>query len=316
MKILDIAKKAISIEAESILALRESLNESFEFSIKEIMKSSGKVVVTGMGKSGIIGKKIAATLASTGTPSFFMHPGEAFHGDLGMVEKQDIVIAISYSGETDELLKLIPFFNENGNRVIGMTGNSSSTLAKNSTFHIDASVRKEACPLELAPTSSTTAALVLGDAIAVSLMEMRDFKAENFARFHPGGSLGRRLLTKAKDLMRKEGLPLIQKETPLIDIIHAISNGRLGLAIITEDEKIYGIVTDGDLRRSLEANEGQSFGLTARDVMNTHPRCIAPDLNLDDIQREMKEKKISSLLVTANGELKDLLGVIQVYDIK
>lgn len=312
---IDIAKEAIQIEGKAIMALALQLDNHFELVVQKILKSKGKVIVTGMGKSGLIGKKIAATLASTGTPSFFMHPGEAFHGDLGMIEEKDVVVAISNSGETDEVLKLIPFLKDNKNWVVSMTGNPKSTLAVNANCHLNVSVEKEACPLELAPTTSTTATLVMGDALAVALMELRSFKEENFARFHPGGSLGRRLLTKAMDIMKSDNLPIINPSTNMIDIIHEITNGRLGLAIVCEGDVIVGIITDGDMRRTFERNREVAFSLRANEIMTPKPKCISKEMMLIEVQDIMNRSKVNALLVTESGKFDGLLGVVQLYDI-
>lgn len=251
-KSIESGKRTLKIEAETLLDQMAAIGESFEAAVQEILNSGGKLIVTGMGKSGIVGKKMAATFASTGTPSFFMHPGEAFHGDLGMLEPKDVVLALSFSGETDELLKIIPFFKSNGNALLSITGNSESTLAKHSKHHITLMVKQEACPLHLAPTSSTTATLALGDALAVAVMEARDFKPEDFARFHPGGSLGKKLLTNIETVMRTENLPIIASQSSLIEIISTISAGKLGLALVNEGSKTIGIITDGDLRRLID----------------------------------------------------------------
>lgn len=314
--ILDIARRTFSIEAQAIQGLAQNLNEDFESVVSEILKSNGKLIITGMGKSGIVGRKIAATLASTGTPSFFVHPGEAFHGDLGMVERSDMVVAISNSGETDEVLKLIPFFKDNGNKIIAMTGSPQSTLADNSDFHLNVSVEKEACPLELSPTSSATAALVMGDALAIALMEMRGFKKENYARFHPGGSLGRRLLWRVENIMRTENLPVIKSGTPMVDIIGAITRGRLGLAVISDNGHISGLITDGDMRRTFEKMQEKSFSMVASDIMTRQPKCVSRKLHLVKAQQMMIDHKITALLVTKDGQPYNLEGVIQVYDIK
>lgn len=312
---IEIAKEAIQIEGNAIMTLAQQLDDHFEKVVQKILNSEGKVIVTGMGKSGLIGKKIAATLASTGTPSFFMHPGEAFHGDLGMIEEKDVVVAISNSGETDEVLKLIPFLKDNKNWVVSMTGDPQSTLAVNTNCHLNVSVDKEACPLELAPTTSTTATLVMGDALAVALMELRKFKEENFARFHPGGSLGRRLLTKALDVMKSDNLPIINPLTDMIDIIHEITNGRLGLAIVCEGDAIVGIITDGDMRRSFELKREEVFRLKAIDIMTQKPKCIKKEMMLVEVQEIMNQSKVNALLVTETGSLDGLLGVIQLFDI-
>jgi arabinose-5-phosphate isomerase len=266
-----------------------------------------------MGKSGIIGKKIAATLASTGTPSFFLHPGEAYHGDLGMIEKDDIILLISNSGETDEVLKLIPFLTTQGNTTIAMSNNPSSTLAKNCNYHLNIVIEKEACPLSLAPMSSTTATLVMGDAIAVALMKMRNFKDEHFAKFHPGGSLGRRLLTRVCDVMKKENLPICDKNQNIKDTIHTMTQGKYGLAIVVEDKKIIGIITDGDIRRAMENNEDKFFALTANDLMSTNPKLINEDTKLIEASDMMSKNKINSLVVVNNNN--ELSGIVQMYDL-
>lgn len=314
--ILEIARRTFEIEAQSIKELGGKLGTGFENAVRMIFESQGKLIVTGMGKSGIVGRKISATLASTGTPSFFMHPGEAFHGDLGMAEPQDIVLAISNSGESDEVLRLIPFFKDNGNKIVAMTGNPHSSLALNSDCHLEISVIKEACPLELAPTTSTTITMVMGDAIAIALMELRNFKRENYARFHPGGSIGRRLLLRVENIMRTDQLPVISPDTKMVDVINAISKGRLGLAVISNNGEILGIITDGDMRRTFEKMGENSFHLNASGIMTKNPKCVSSKLKLVEAQQIMIDNKITSLLVTADGRPYGLEGVIQVYDIK
>ena len=249
-----------------------------------------------MGKSGIIGKKIAATLASTGTPSFFMHPGEAYHGDLGMVSKDDVFIAISNSGETDEVVKLIPFLKDNGNVLIAMTGNSKSTLARAAHHHLDVGVEQEACPLQLAPTSSTTAALAMGDALAVTLMKARDFKPENFARFHPGGSLGRRLLSRVENEMITKNLPLLNGTDDIGTVISTISSGGLGLAIVQKGADIF-VITDGDLRRAIEKYQSELFTKTAQDLMVADPAMVKVGTRVEDALELMEARAITSLLI-------------------
>jgi len=312
MNVQEVAKEVFEIESKSILDLSKNLDSNFEEVIKSILSCSGKLIISGMGKSGIIGKKIAATMASTGTPSFFLHPGEAYHGDLGMIEKEDILLLISNSGETDEILKLIPFLKAQNNIIIAMSGNPSSTLAKNSSYHLNVFVEKEACPLQLAPTSSTTATLVMGDALAIALMKQRDFKDRDFAQFHPGGSLGRRLLTKVKNVMKKDKLPIAYSDTKIQELIQTISVGRLGLAIILENEKIMGIVTDGDTRRAMETMEENFFQLKAIDLMSTDPKIIHADEKLMTAQELMIASKVNSLLVIEKDKL---IGVIQIYDL-
>ncbi len=312
MSIEQMAKEVFEVEANSILNLSKNLTIDFEKSIKSILSCSGKLIISGMGKSGIIGKKIAATMASTGTPSFFLHPAEAYHGDLGMIEKEDIVLLISNSGETDEVLKIIPFLKEQGNIIIAMSGNPLSTLAKNSTYHLNIHVEKEACPLQLAPTSSTTATLVMGDALAITLMQLRDFKESDFAQFHPGGSLGRRLLTRVEDVMKKENLPIVSKESSIKEIINVVSKARLGLAIVQEANSTIGIITDGDIRRAMEEFEDTFFRLKAEDLMTKNPKTIQKEKKLIDAQNLMNEYKVNSLLVIDKNQL---CGVVQIYDL-
>jgi arabinose-5-phosphate isomerase len=306
------AKEVINIEIAGLQKLLTHIDDAFSETISAISQIKGKVIVTGMGKSGLIGKKIAATLSSTGTPSMFLHPGEAYHGDLGMISDEDLVLIISYSGETDEVLKLISFLQDNSNIIICMTGNPASSLARNSSHILDISVDKEACPLELAPTASTTATLALGDAIAICLMKARNFQPDDFARFHPGGSLGKRLLTTAESIMRTENIPIAGPETKAGELVPLISKGRLGLIVVVETDKVAGIITDGDLRRSIEQNEAGFFQLTAADMMTRSPITIDKSARLFDIEALMNHHKITSVLVTEN---EGLLGVVQIYDI-
>lgn len=312
-KILDFAKETFQIEADSLRGLIDLLDQQFEDAVNTILECDGKLIVTGMGKSGIVGKKIAATLASTGTPSFFLHPGEAYHGDLGMISSNDIVLMISNSGETDEVLKIIPFLVDNENIMIGMSGNPSSTLGRNAHFHLNIAVQKEACPLSLAPTSSTTATMAMGDALAVALMNMRDFKSENFARFHPGGSLGRRLVTKVEMVMRKENLPVLDPSDSIQTVIHTVNAGRLGLSAVKENGLLTGIITDGDIRRAMELKQEEFFSLKAKDIMSSHPKTIKASAKLREADQLMTQYKINSLLVVDEQEA--LAGVVQIYDL-
>jgi arabinose-5-phosphate isomerase len=310
---LTTAKEVFATEAIAIQKLSEQLTRDFTDAISAIQSSTGKLIISGMGKSGLIGQKIAATFASTGTPSFFMHPGEAYHGDLGMIEPDDIVLLISYSGETDEILRLMPFLKAQHNTIISMSGNPHSTLAENSNFHLNISVEQEACPLHLAPTSSTTATLVMGDAMAVALMQVKDFQEAHFAKFHPGGTLGRRLLTTAKDVMKKEHLPHCSPKATIKEIITAIGTGKLGLVVILDNKQIKGIITDGDIRRAMDNHEDAFFSLHATDLLSIHPKTIHPDTKLTEVSTIMTENKINSLLVTdIEGQL---IGIIQMYDL-
>ena len=248
--ILDLARRTLNVEAEALNNMATLLGEEFISAVNSILECSGKLIITGMGKSGLVGRKIAATLASTGTPSFFLHPGEAFHGDLGMISSNDVVLALSHSGETDEVLKIVPFIHSNGNVLISITGNAESTLAKNSNIHLDTGVKEEACILQLAPTTSTTAQLALGDALAIALMKAREFTSMDFARLHPGGSLGRRLLMTVGNVMRKNDLPVVGMDCSATEMIHAMTRGGLGLIIICDGDKIEGIVERVMLRNS------------------------------------------------------------------
>jgi len=306
------AREVIAIEMQSLELLSKHIDKQFDSAIQSILKTKGRLVVTGVGKSGIIGKKISATLSSTGTPSMFLHPVEAFHGDLGMLRKEDIVLAISYSGETEELLKIIPYFRQNKIKLIGMSGNPASTLATHSDFHLNIKIEKEACPLELAPTSSTTATLVLGDAIAVALMKARQFKSEDFARFHPGGSLGRRLLTTVENVMLTKNLPTVSENASLKEVINSMSAGRLGMAIVLKSDKISGIITDGDLRRAMDKNGEKLFSMKAIGIMTKKPRTISKEVKMAEAEELMTKHKITSLLVEEKGKL---IGVAQIYSV-
>lgn len=308
MNIKNIAKKVFEIESKEIANLSNLLSDDFENAVNAIYNSKGKLIICGMGKSGHIGKKIAATFASTGTPSFFLHPAEAYHGDLGMIEKTDVVILISNSGETDEILKIIPFLKSRGNITISMSGNSTSTLVKNTMYHLNIAVENEACPLQLAPTTSTTASLVMGDALAVALMKLKNFKDKDFAQFHPGGSLGKRLLTKVENVMIRKSLPLSKKDDKLIDIIHQMASSGLGLSIICVDNKVVGLITDGDLRKAMEKKQSKFFTLEASDIMTTNPIKINKDIKLTEAQSIMEKSNINSLLVTNKSD--KILGVI------
>jgi arabinose-5-phosphate isomerase len=305
----DIALRVFNTEIESLQKVARQLDDEFDRVIKAILSAKGKLVVTGIGKSGLIGKKIAATLSSTGTSSFFLHPGEAFHGDLGMIGKQDVVLMISYSGETDEILKLIPFLKWNSNLLISLTGNPKSTLARNSNYHLNIAIEHEACPLKLAPTSSTTAALVMGDAIAVALMESRNFREADFARFHPGGSLGHKLLAKVKDKMRMDNLPFISVGS----LVLLMSEGRIGMVIVGKPERVEGVVTDGDLRRAL-VKVADTSKLHIHEMMSTNPVIVDEDEYINNAEHLMLEKKIATVLVGSAGK-RTITGVYQLYNV-
>ena len=305
------ALKVFDLEAEAILQLKNQLTDDFSHAVEHVLTSTGKVIICGMGKSGQIGQKIAATLASTGTASFFMHPAEAIHGDLGMVSTNDVFVAISNSGETDEVIRLIPFLHENGNCIIAITGKPNSTLAVNSNYHLNVCVDKEACPLQLAPTSSTTAALAMGDAFAVAIMVSRKFQPENFAKFHPGGSLGRKLLTKVKDVMRVLDLPFVTIDANIHEIIKQISGARLGMTMVGNKDNFLGVITDGDIRRFLET-QGEKFHLlNAADMMTKNPKSISPS---EKILPAIEKMNLSNITVLPVLEQSMVVGVLHLYD--
>jgi len=313
--LIEIAKNVLSIEAESLQALKEKINEDFLKAVEIIHNSKGRVVVTGMGKSGLVGRKIAATLASTGTPSFFMHPAEASHGDLGMVTEDDVVIAISNSGETDEVVRLIPFLKYFNVKLIALTGNPQSTLAKQADAVLDVSVKEEACPFGFIPTASTTATLAMGDALAVALIMRNGFKKEDFAFFHPGGSLGKRMLTKVKELMHTgDELPVSYPDTVMLDAVLEISSKRLGVVVIVnENKKILGIITDGDVRRGVQRYGKELFELKASQIMTINPKTINEEELAAVALSTMQKYSITSLVVPdSEGTLK---GLIHIHDI-
>lgn len=305
------ATQCIKDEAQALLDLIPLLDDNFEKSVELMYNCRGKVIVTGVGKSGHIGAKIAATLSSTGTPSFFINPLDVYHGDLGVMTKDDVVLAISNSGQTDELLRFIPMVLHMQIPIIGMSGNPDSLLAKYSTAHINVRVAKEACPLNLAPTSSTTATLAMGDALAVALMEVRDFKPKDFAQFHPGGSLGKRLLTTAADVMKSDEMPIIDKDMNLGDAIILVSKGKLGMGVAMEDNKVIGLITDGDIRRAMEKWRENFFDRHVSDIMTHTPKMVAPTTKISEIQKVMNKYKIHSVLVV--DEEKHLLGIVDHY---
>ncbi len=314
-EILKLAQSTIRNEIEALEEMEQNLDGEFIRAVEAILSSSGKVIFTGIGKSGLICKKIAATLASTGTPSFFLHPSEAFHGDLGMISKDDIIIAASYSGESDEVLKIIPFIHSNGNLLISMCGNQNSSLAKNSNINLNIAVKHEACILNLAPTSSTTAQLVMGDALAIALVKLREFTSLDFARLHPGGSLGRRLLMRVGNVMRSNDLPTAAPNCSAKDMIHLMSRGGLGqLVICDEDQRVVGIITDGDIRRAMEQREAEFFKISASDIATRNPITIGAEEKLITAEKLMTQRKVNSLLIT--DEENRLQGIIQIYDIK
>jgi len=312
------AKKVLRIEAEAIAALVDRIDESFEQAVELILKCKGRVVVTGMGKSGLIGKKIAATLASTGTPALFLHPAEGIHGDLGMVTRGDTVIALSNSGETEELSKMLPSLKRLGIRIISLTGNPESTLADNSDVVINVGVKEEACPLGLTPTASTTAALAMGDALAVALLDKRGFREEDFACFHPGGSLGKKLLLRVRDLMHiGNDIPIVSEATLIKDAIYEISSKKMGVtAVISAGGRLTGVISDGDLRRWMEKTEKTGENLLAKkaeEIMTRHPKVANKDSLAAEAVAIMEKHSITCLIVTDAAAKPE--GVIHLHDL-
>ena len=311
MTIREYAIQCIKDEAQAVLDLIPKMDDNFDQAVKLIMQCQGKVIVTGVGKSGHIGAKIAATLASTGTPSFFINPLDVYHGDLGVMSQGDVVLAISNSGQTDELLRFIPMVLHMQIPIIAMSGNLQSLLAKYSTCHLNVSVSKEACPLNLAPTSSTTATLAMGDALAVALMEERNFQPQDFAQFHPGGELGKRLLTTAQDVMLTEHLPILTEDMHLGEAIILVSKGKLGLGVAIADGHIAGLITDGDIRRAMEKWQAEFFDRTVGDIMTRKPKTVGPKAKISEIQKIMNKNKIHNVLV-ADADNR-LLGIVDRY---
>ncbi len=311
---LDLARQVLRIEADAILALIDRIDDTFLQALSLILNCHGRVIVSGMGKSGHIGRKIASTLASTGTPAYFVHPAEASHGDLGMITRDDVLIALSNSGESEELLTIVPFIKRSGARLIAMTGNPNSSLARTADAHLDTGVAQEACPLNLAPTASTTAALALGDALAVALLDARGFGVDDFARSHPGGTLGRRLLTRVRDVMRAgDAVPAISPDTRVAEAILEISRGGIGMTVvITPERRILGILTDGDLRRAFARNLDLRT-LTAADIMGRQPQAISPDKLAVEAVEMMEHHKINQLPVV--DEAGALIGALNMHDL-
>lgn len=305
------ATQCIREEAEATLNLINQLDENFDKAVSLMLHCTGKVIVTGVGKSGNIGAKIAATLSSTGTPAFFVNPLDVYHGDLGVMTKDDVVLALSNSGQTDELLRFIPMVLHMNIPIIGMSANPNSLLAKYSSAHLKVWVEKEACPLNLAPTSSTTAALVMGDALAIALMRVRNFKPQDFAQFHPGGELGKRLLTTAQDVMRSDELPIIPKDMHLGEAIIHVSKGKLGLGVSLDNGKVIGLITDGDIRRAMERWQAEFFDHTVSDIMTKEPKIVLPTTKITEIQQIMQQNKVHTVLV-CDAERR-LLGVVDHY---
>ena len=307
----DYATQCLREEAQAVNELIPQLDDNFDKAVRMIYQCKGKIIVTGVGKSGNVGAKIAATLSSTGTPAFFTNPLDIYHGDLGVMTPDDVVLALSNSGQTDELLRFVPQLRHMHVPIISMTGNPQSLLAKYSEAHITVRVEREACPLNLAPTSSTTAALAMGDALAVALMTVRDFKPRDFAQFHPGGELGKRLLTTAEDVLRTNDLPIIPKEMHLGEAIIHVSKGKLGMGVPVENGRVVGLITDGDIRRAMEKWQAEFFNKTVSDIMTTDPKLVQPDMKIAQIQQIMHRYKIHSVLVV-DAE-RHLLGVVDHY---
>ena len=305
------AAQCLKDEAQALTELIGQLDEGFDRAVEMIFHCKGKVIVTGVGKSGNVGAKIAATFSSTGTPAFYINPLDVYHGDLGVMTADDIVLALSNSGQTDELLRFIPIVLHMGIPIIAMTSNPESLLAKYSNAHIMVKVSKEACPLNLAPTSSTTAALAMGDALAVALMEVRNFKPRDFAQYHPGGELGKRLLTTAGDVMKTDDLPIIPADMHLGEAIIHVSKGKLGLGVSLVNGKVEGLITDGDIRRAMERWQSQFFDKTVRDIMTINPKCVSPQTKVTEIQRIMNKHKVHTVLVI--DQERHLLGIVDHY---
>lgn len=314
-KVISLATAVIETEADAVRHLKTRIDDTFYQACEHMLGCKGRIVVTGMGKSGHIGGKIAATLASTGTPAFFVHPGEASHGDLGMITQQDVVLALSNSGETDEILTILPLIKRLGVPLIALTGNPDSRLAEEADVHLDVSVDKEACPLGLAPTSSTTATLVMGDALAVSLLESRGFTANDFALSHPGGRLGKRLLLHVQDIMHTgEGIPRVSEAASLSDALVEMTQKGLGMTVITgPDEQVMGVFTDGDLRRVLDHGEVNVRELNIADCMIQNPKTIRPDQLAAEALQLMDTKRINALPVV--DEQHRLIGAINMHDL-
>ena len=311
MKAIETALTLTQAYKLAIERFEKMLGQEFVSAVTVMNETSEHIIVCGMGKSGLVGRKISATLASTGTPSIFLHPAEAIHGDLGKVQKNSVVLLISYSGETGEILALIPGLKRLNVTIIALTGVIQSTLASNADIILDMSVDREACPLNLAPTTSTMITMVLGDALAVGLMERKNFKQEDFALTHPGGALGRRLLSNVKDEMKQVNLPFVNKESNVQDVLIKMTEGRLGLALVGSKEKLYGVITDGDIRRALIDNSNFS-NLKANDLMNKNPLTAIETDNLQLAETRMREAKVQCLVV--KNKIDEVVGVIQIFE--
>jgi len=315
MSIIEEAKRVLKVEAEAVLSLMDNIGASFEEAVEVIFSCKGKLVIAGMGKSGLICQKIASTMASTGTPAFFLHPAEGVHGDLGVLAKGDVVMAVSNSGETEEVIRILPVIRRLGLKLITIAGKPESTLARRGDVFLNVTVREEACPLGLAPTASTTATLALGDALAVALMYRRGFKEEDFAFFHPAGSLGKSLLLKVSDVMHSgDRVPVVYENTSVKDAIYEMSSKGFGVtAVLSEKEDFVGVVSDGDLRRALE-RDGNIINEIAADIMTKNPRKISPDALAAKALSFMEARKITSLFVDAHGRGRPI-GIVHLHDL-
>jgi len=306
-----IGAESLSAQSKALRTLAERLGAPFEHAVELILGCQGRTVISGMGKSGLVGRKIAATLASTGTPSFFLHPGEALHGDLGMLTPQDLLVLLSYSGETEEIVKLIPALKRFGNTLIGITGNPRSLLGKRCNVVLEVAVEREVCPNNLAPTTSTLVTMAMGDALACALMRARDFQPMDFARFHPGGALGRRLLTRVCDVMRTQDLPIIEPDASVQEALFVMTKGRLGTTLVMKGDRLAGIVTDGDLRRALLDNPNV-MSSTIGHIMTRNPIIIRADAQLAQAEELMRQKKIKLLI--AVDEWHRPVGILEIFD--
>ncbi|RMG58848.1 MAG: KpsF/GutQ family sugar-phosphate isomerase [Deltaproteobacteria bacterium] len=313
-EIISLAREVLKIEADSLVEVMEKVDESFVEAVRLLRETKGKVVLTGMGKSGLIGKKIAATLASTGTPAFFVHPAEAIHGDLGMLMSEDCLVVLSNSGETPEIVSLLPTVKRMGVKIIALLGRKDSTISRHADVVIDVGVSREACPLGVAPTSSTTAALAVGDALAVVLLKEKGFSLEDFAMLHPGGALGRRLKLVSDIMHRGDEIPLVRPETLLKDVLYEISSKRLGITgVVDEEGKLIGVITDGDLRRAME-REVDVYNSKAADIMTTNPKKIRESELAAKALEMMERFKITSLFVF-DDSMENLVGIVHIHDL-
>ena len=299
-QIIELAQRTLQVEAEALNVMAANLGEEFLSAVDAVLACSGKLIITGMGKSGLVGRKIAATLASTGTPAFFLNPLDAYHGDLGMIGTEDVVLAISYSGATEELLRFLPLIQAKRIPIIGMSSNPNSLLAKYSVYHLSIAVETEADPLNLVPTSSTTATLALGDAIACALIEYSHFQPTDFAMLHPGGDLGRKLLARVEDVMFKDNLPIVTPTQTMEEAIEVVTNGKLGVAIVQEEGQLVGIITDGDVRRAMQRLGKDFFTTPVEQIMSKNPKSISKDAKIVEAGEEMNHYSIHTLIVVDN----------------